>query len=92
MLCYIYLYVVSIKCYLKILKAIQFAFCLRSSDAVIFKFFICFSLVKNTKAVMNTNAPDGAILSINGIRTISMMWVILGHCYLYGELRNVVGK
>jgi len=59
-------------------------------DAVIFKLFICFSLVKNTKAVMNTNAPDGAILSINGIRTISMMWVILGHCYLYGELRNFV--
>ena len=53
---------------------------------------MCFSLVKNTKAVMNTSAPDGAILSINGIRTISMMWVILGHCYVLGELRSNVGK
>ena len=48
--------------------------------------------MKNTKAVMNTNVPDGAILSINGIRTISMMWVILGHCYGFGETAGVLGK
>jgi len=54
-------------------------------DSLTLKLFLCFSLVKNTKAVLNTNAPDRAILSINGIRTISMMWVILGHCYAIGE-------
>ena len=53
---------------------------------------MCFSLVRNTKAVLNTNAPDRAILSINGIRTISMMWVILGHCYVLGETATGLGK
>ena len=40
---------------------------------------LCFSIVKNTKAIFNTKVPDGAINSINGIRTISITWVILGH-------------
>ena len=61
-------------------------------DNVTLKLCMCFSLVKNTKAVMNTNAPDRAILSINGIRTISMMWVILSHCYAIGEIAGGLGK
>ena len=48
--------------------------------------------MKNTKAVMNTDSPDRAILSINGIRTISMTWVILGHCYGVGEIAVGLGK
>ena len=46
-------------------------------------FVMCFSLIKNTKALFSTNVPAGAITSINGIRTISMTWVILGHTYMF---------
>ena len=30
---------------------------------------------------MSTKVPPGAITSINGMRVLSMWWVILGHCY-----------
>eukprot|EP00795_Rhopilema_esculentum_P001737 gene1737-16222_t len=48
--------------------------------------YMCFSIIKNTKAILNTDTPSGAILSINGIRTISMTWVILGHIYSVGVM------
>ncbi|XP_066933867.1 nose resistant to fluoxetine protein 6-like isoform X1 [Clytia hemisphaerica] len=47
-------------------------------------FLLCFSLVKNSKSIFNTNVPPGAIASINGIRTFSITWVILGHLIIEG--------
>ena len=44
-------------------------------------FLLCFSIIKNTKAVLSTTNPPGAITALHGIRTISMWWVILGHVY-----------
>ena len=41
-----------------------------------------FSLYTNVKKVFNTNQPPSAILCINGIRTISLFWVIMGHAYV----------
>ena len=43
------------------------------------KVLLCFSLLRNTRAIISTQAPQGAIESINGIRVISMWWIILGH-------------
>ena len=43
------------------------------------KLLLCFSLLRNTRAIISTQAPQGAIESINGIRVISMCWIILGH-------------
>eukprot|EP00111_Clytia_hemisphaerica_P000721 TCONS_00002123-protein len=43
------------------------------------KFLLCFSLLRNTRAIISTQAPKGAIESINGVRVISMWWIILGH-------------
>lgn len=57
-------------------------------------FFICFSLLKNTRVLLNTVAPKDSIRSINGIRAISMTWVLLGHVYFFGILTppdNIVG-
>ena len=42
-----------------------------------------FSLYNTVPAVMSTTQPKSAITSINGIRVISMFWVILGHTYLF---------
>ena len=45
---------------------------------------LAFSLYKTMPAIMATHQPPNAITSINGIRVISMFWVILGHTYLWG--------
>ena len=48
---------------------------------VVVQFFLCFSLIKNTSRIMDTKVPASAITSINGMRVMSMWWVILGHVY-----------
>ena len=45
---------------------------------------ISFSLYKTLPAVFSTNQPPNAIGCINGIRVISMFWVIVGHVYIFG--------
>ncbi|CAH3109147.1 unnamed protein product [Porites lobata] len=50
---------------------------------VVAKFLLCFSLIQNTNRILSTNIPPGAITSINGMRVLSMWWVILGHCYAF---------
>ncbi|XP_078365906.1 O-acyltransferase like protein-like isoform X2 [Oculina patagonica] len=50
---------------------------------VVVRFFLCFSLIQNTSRIMDTNVPSSAITSINGMRVLSMWWVILGHVYLF---------
>jgi len=48
-----------------------------------------FSLIRNVKAILSTDSPKGAITSLNGMRTLSMTWVILGHMFAFGSM---VGK
>ena len=50
------------------------------------RFFRCFSLLKNTKSILSTNVAEGSITSINGIRVISLTWIILGHFYMFNFL------
>ena len=45
---------------------------------------LCFSVVKNTKAILNIDVPKDLITSINGIRTLSITRVVLGHSLLSG--------
>ena len=47
------------------------------------QFLLCFSLIQNTNRILSTKVPPGAITSINGMRVLSMWWVILGHCYYF---------
>ena len=42
-----------------------------------------FSLYKTVPTIFSTRQPSSAITSINGIRVISMFWVILGHTYVF---------
>ncbi|RMX37080.1 hypothetical protein pdam_00020043 [Pocillopora damicornis] len=45
------------------------------------RFLLCFSWIQNTNRIMDTNVPPSAITSINGMRVLSMWWVILGHLF-----------
>eukprot|EP00794_Sanderia_malayensis_P018808 gene18808-20704_t len=59
--------------------------CMVSAVRIVAGIFKCFSLISNTKTVLSTDTAKGAILSINGIRTLSILWVILGHVYAIGN-------
>ncbi|XP_020624606.1 O-acyltransferase like protein-like isoform X2 [Orbicella faveolata] len=52
---------------------------------VVVRLFLCFSLIQNTSRIMNTNVPANAITAINGMRVLSMWWVILGHTYAFQQ-------
>ena len=72
----------------------------RASQSVAEKRFIefvkdlilSFSLYKTVPAIMATCQPASAITSINGMRVLSMFWVILGHTYGWGTSYNVVAN
>ena len=42
-----------------------------------------FSLYKNVPMIMSTRQPPSAITSINGVRVISMFWVIMCHNFVF---------
>ena len=49
-----------------------------------------FSLIKNGEAILNTDVSKDRVGAIEGIRSLTMMWIILIHVFLYGS--NVSGK
>ncbi|CAH2096594.1 unnamed protein product [Euphydryas editha] len=57
-------------------------FILNKDNSEIKKIYSCFSIYTNTKRFLNVNNPPGTIECIDGIRAISMLWVIIGHTYL----------
>ncbi|CAG0883840.1 unnamed protein product [Cyprideis torosa] len=42
---------------------------------------VAFSLYTNTQKLFGTEHPKGSITCLNGIRVLSMVWVIYGHVY-----------
>ncbi|XP_045202055.2 nose resistant to fluoxetine protein 6-like [Mercenaria mercenaria] len=48
------------------------------------KLLLSFSVYTNAPKILNTNQPKGTLTSVNGIRFLSMTWVILGHVYAFG--------
>ena len=69
--------------YSKLLVSETYAIVGRKRVTNIFrKIYEPFSLYTNIQKVFDTHQPPGAIRCLNGIRAISMFWVILGHIYL----------
>ena len=52
---------------------------------------MAFSLYKNIPMILSTRQPPSAITSINGVRVISMFWVIMCHVFTFLSLniRNI---
>ena len=50
------------------------------------KFLKCFSFYTNGKKLLNTKQSEGSINCINGIRFLSISWVVLGHEWYVGTL------
>ncbi|KAJ8721773.1 hypothetical protein PYW08_004175 [Mythimna loreyi] len=54
--------------------------------------FVSFSIYTNTRRFLSFKSTPGALECVDGIRAISMMWVVVGHTYcmtLLGFVHNV---
>ncbi|XP_071944600.1 nose resistant to fluoxetine protein 6-like [Antedon mediterranea] len=54
-----------------------------SCEKFITKFLMCFSATTNGTKVLNVSNSGGQLNCLNGIRVLSMWWVILGHSLLF---------
>ena len=54
------------------------------------KIVACFDLAKNFTAIFDTSRSEDPDLKVlNGVRVISMLWVILGHTFYYAKIGYV---
>ena len=53
-------------------------------------FIIAFSLFKNVSMILATKQPPNAITSLNGIRVLSMFWVILCHTHYWVAISQLI--
>lgn len=53
------------------------------SNTTLQKFFISFSIISNTRKLLNTSTASGSLTAVNGMRVLSMWWVILGHTFAF---------
>ncbi|XP_069135206.1 nose resistant to fluoxetine protein 6-like [Argopecten irradians] len=51
------------------------------SKKMLSSFMTSFSFVRNTEKLMSTSTASSPLSSLNGMRVLSMWWVILGHNY-----------
>lgn len=57
------------------------------------KFLLTFSISTNGSKVLSTEAPPPtAVQAVNGVRVLSMSWVILGHTYIFliSNFKNLI--
>eukprot|EP00057_Strongylocentrotus_purpuratus_P034139 XP_794070.3 PREDICTED: nose resistant to fluoxetine protein 6 [Strongylocentrotus purpuratus] len=56
------------------------------------QFLLCFAVNRNLTKLLSSKTSEGGIGCLNGIRVISMTWVILGHVPLFILMAGVVGN
>ena len=55
----------------------------QASSKFITKFMLSFSFITNTKKLLSTHTSSGPLACLNGMRVLSMWWVILGHSFQF---------
>ena len=67
-----------------ILKVMQiYSRCIFLFSGTIEKVLLSFSVYLNGVKILSTNQASGSLSAVNGIRFLSMAWVILGHSYFF---------
>uniref|UniRef100_A0A8W8LEU9 Nose resistant-to-fluoxetine protein N-terminal domain-containing protein n=3 Tax=Magallana gigas TaxID=29159 RepID=A0A8W8LEU9_MAGGI len=59
---------------------------------IVGRLVLCFSAYTNGKKILGTSQPKGSLTAVNGIRFLSMSWVILGHTLVFvlGNTSNML--
>ncbi|OWF42953.1 nose resistant to fluoxetine protein 6-like [Mizuhopecten yessoensis] len=52
---------------------------------IIGRILVAFSVYSNGEKLLSTKQGPGSLTAVNGIRVISMFWVILGHSYVFPQ-------
>ena len=63
-----------------------------SSLSVLFGMFHSFSAYSNSLKIWNLKSPKDSLDFLNGMRVLSMFWVILGHTHAYASVSGMIGK
>ena len=56
------------------------------------EFLTAFSLFKNVKIILSTRQPQAAITCLDGIRVLSMFWIIFSHYVTFSTIHYNVGN
>ena len=56
------------------------------------RLLMCFALNRNLAKLMDVRQSDTTVSALNGIRVISMSWVILGHTVGFGNMTQTTGN
>jgi hypothetical protein len=62
----------------------------QKEESVLKRILMCFSVFENGEKILNTDVSDGQLLSVHGVRFLSLTWVILGHSYIMSI--NIIGN
>ncbi|XP_060066014.1 nose resistant to fluoxetine protein 6-like [Ylistrum balloti] len=54
------------------------------TPGMLVKVLMAFSMYSNARKILNTHQGPGSITCINGVRFLSMSWVLLGHTFAFG--------
>ena len=55
---------------------------MRSRQSLLVRILVAFSAWTNTENILSTRQPTGSLACLNGLRVISINWVVLGHTVL----------
>jgi len=61
------------------------------SLGILGQLLLSFSVYTNVPKILSTRQGTGTLTAVNGIRFISMTWVILGHTFAFGLLNGGIG-
>ncbi|KAK3607208.1 hypothetical protein CHS0354_031705 [Potamilus streckersoni] len=56
----------------------------QANVGIVVQILLAFSIYSNAVKILSTKQAAGSLSAVNGIRCISMFWVILGHTYVFG--------
>ncbi|XP_056011040.1 nose resistant to fluoxetine protein 6-like [Ostrea edulis] len=63
---------------------------IKKEESILEKLLLSFSAYTNGKKLLQVNQSAGTLTALNGIRFLSISWVVLGHSYAFimGEMSN----
>ncbi|XP_060069288.1 nose resistant to fluoxetine protein 6-like [Ylistrum balloti] len=54
----------------------------KNAEGIFVKIILAFSVVSNGERILSTAQGEGSLTALNGMRFLSITWVIMGHCFM----------